>query len=502
MKHKVLVSMVQKDRGHLLRRYLPVLVLFGLGVTISFFRDILIAHEFGASRDVELFQLGYALPNTVSQTFAIAFVGVAVPWLVRHSNAGTNGALEARSLVLRCSVYITCLLLAFGLGLPRLQIGLIAPGYKGELALRLEHTLTICWLMYAFIGLSFGLRAILNVRDVFWPGASTTAIRAALFVLLLLAASQVFPNWQPDADHLAWIAVAGGVAVLAMHAGCFGIAQVTRRRLSALISTSSWTQELSFMKSVGVAVSYYALISVPRFIDGAAASALSQGSVAATQYSYNVSVSVGILLGTAFNTVVMPQFSRALHAETGTVRTRPILIVSSSVVAFATVLGGAGFLMAENLTQLLYERGAFDVEATAQTATVLRFQLLGQGAMVAGLLLAHGLMALERLPGLIVAGAFKVVAKVLTLFVLMPSVNLDSIGLSYSVAEVVGAATMLVIFLVALQRHSRTRRPRPDPSVSDVGRGILGVECDARTNRGMAGNTEGAAHLHDLWGRE
>jgi peptidoglycan biosynthesis protein MviN/MurJ (putative lipid II flippase) len=303
-------------------------LLLGLGILATLAREVLLGATFGTQRELELFRVAFGLPNMMGQTLAPAFVGVTLPWLAAAARRGPDELLQTRRMIdrfgLGFALAVTAVLVA---GAPWLTAWM-APGFSEDEVTRAAAQLR--WLALLFLGLaaSFPLRARLNRRGVFWPGASNSLLLSLAIVL-----SCGF-GLTDDAGTQALVAasVAGAATVWVLHRLAAtrldrtpepepNAADAEEAEPSAQAPEVLGSRPTRRMLLLGVlGASLYQLTqAVPRFLDRGFASG-HPGELAALEYSFNVLTAPGILFGTSLVMLAFPSFARYAadgHAREG-----------------------------------------------------------------------------------------------------------------------------------------------------------------------------------------
>lgn len=434
------------------REGVGVAVLLGIGVLLSLWREIELARTLGTSEQLDIFRIAFSLPNFLSQTVGTAFIAAMIPLLVPFEQRNPDRFDAAFKTVFLVNVLIVASVTILGLATTRLQVQFLAPGFTGEMLGQTEAALRVCWLVFPLIGTTFALRARLNMNRVYWPGAMILVVRAAIFIAFILLAGSFFPSVVIDSKSLAFAALAGGAAVLAMH--ILGTPKVLLRRMvSSFRSPAAKELQITMVTiALGAAFTYQLLHGLPRFVDRAYASGLGTGVVSATEYGYSVVLVVALLLGTAFNTVFLPRLSRSYLGTSDVPLKNAFLKPLAAVVALSLGVGILGSIFAPEIVALVFERGAFGAEASAITTIVLKWQLLAAAPTVIGIILGQSLISMNVRKVLVLAMVIKVIIKVITMELLIDPMGVEGIGLSYFITESCVALILIFIFSMTLRK--------------------------------------------------
>lgn len=422
-------------------RKLVVPLLLGLGIAATLGREMVFAWALGTGEDLEDFRLAFGLPNTLAQTLGPAFIGVALPLLAAAALRGPAAYNALRARLLRFNLIAAATVTALGILAAAPLAALLAPGYASWQLERVVGALRVLWLFFLLAAASFHLRARLNQREVFWPGAASSLSISLAFIVGLPLAVAAGPL---DAGGMAWIAVAGGALVLGLHlAAKPGTAPA---ELAAEDADPDDEAAPRLFLPMLAAATYQLSAAVPRFLDRAYATDLAQGSVAALEYSYNVITAPGILFGTSFVMLSYPTFVRAIAAGHLRRTTRRLGARFLGLAVAALLVGLLVHAGAATIVDLLYGRGAFQAAAGAATTEVLKPQALGLAPMVAAMVLAQGLLGLGALRLLLLLSAARILIRWSLLESMMPHAGLSGLGDAYFWTECGGLALAAILF--------------------------------------------------------
>lgn len=385
-------------------RKLLIPTLVATGLLAGFGREVVLAYLFGVTREVEIFRVAFGLPSVFSDALAVSFVAILIRLLI-------TGERRHPAHALRCAIWATLAFagIVFLLGVISMpwQAGLLAPGMSPNEHAQLVIAGRVCWFTFLFVVLSLPLRALMSTRGRVWPGAASQLMRSGGFVLALLAFVIVF-DWR---DHMApaYAAALGGATVLGVHILALGARD--RRRISVSLTSAARFDALTpTLSAIGLVLLSQLFLSAGRLMDRAVATDMGDGMLAGLEYSYALIMAAAAILATTTNLTLAPNMGRAIR-DTGRLTRGHVLQIGVIVVA-ATAIGAALALGAEPITQLVFERGAFDSAATALTAGVFRIHALGLGPLVLALLLTQVLLLHDRQRTVFSAAVFKAIFKI------------------------------------------------------------------------------------------
>lgn len=442
------IRSVSFDRATLL-----VALLTGVGIVATVLREVLIARTFGTNHEVEHFRLAFALPNALGTSLATVIVGALAPVLARFPDDD-----DGRSAAIRYST-IACCTLAIGLGIAGAatapwQVSLMAPGYPSDRQADLVPDFVALWLFFVLVAISFGPRAYLSIRGIAWPMAASNLVLAATMSAGLLLLT-LLPTSLHTTGSLALIALIGACALLVLHLAAMpkgGLASTIRRSLALSWRDIAGPARLMLVVLIGHLVS-----AAPRIIDRAAATELAAGTVAAMDYSFAIITVPGIAFGTVFITAAIPRFA-AVSIGGDHSGLRSLVIRAAFMIALAMVVGVLVSSQAGLIVRLIFERGAFDSQATELTTRLLIWHALAVGPMVASLISMQAVLVANLATVFLLIAALRMISKLLAVAWMVPAFGLDGLAASFLVPELVSAlAAGMAVWLWHSRRLANLR---------------------------------------------
>lgn len=421
-------------------RNLLIPSLVAAGLVAGFAREVVLAYLFGTTRDVEIFRVAFGLPSVLSDSLAISFVAI----LIRLILDGEKGRpAQALHRAVWATLVFTCIVFLLGVLTMPWQAKLLAPGMDTDDQARLVLAGRICWFTFLFVVLSLPMRALMGTRGRVWPGAASQLMRSGGFVLALLTFVLV-AGWR-DLIAPALAAALGGAVVLGVHFLALGARD--RRRVRESLAAAPRLDTLSpTLSAIALVMLSQLLLSAGRLLDRAVASGMGEGTLAGLEYSYALIMAAAAILATSTNLILAPRMGRAIRDTGGLARGHVVQIATITVAA--AMIGLMLSLWAEPVTQLVYQRGAFDGNATALTAGIFGQHALSLGPLVLALLLTQVLLLYGRQLAVLAAAGFKVAFKLIALWWV-----LEGNGDIYSVAQTLVwteiAMSVFLIFVVA-----------------------------------------------------
>lgn len=342
---------------------------------LGFLRDMMIASFLGPGAAMDAFVAAFRLPNMFRRFFAEgAFNAAFVPMFSKRLEADENAesfaslALSGLGLVL---LAITGLAMVF---MPAL-VWATAEGFVGDV--RFDLTVDFGRVVFPyilFISLAALFSGVLNAAGRF---AAAAAAPVVLNVMLVTAMSLAWYMGGVVVQALVWTIPFAGVGQLAL-------VWVAARRAGLRIGPvrPRWTPEMAQLVR----------IAIPAALAGGVMQInLLVGQQVASNYDKAVSwlysadrlyqLPLGVV-GIAVGIVLLPDLSRRLKARDDTGAREALSRAGEISLALTIPSAVALVIIPIPLVQVLFERGAFNVDDTAATALAVAIYGLGLPAFV------------------------------------------------------------------------------------------------------------------------
>ncbi len=343
---------------------------------LGFARDVMMASQLGASIYSDIFFIAFKLPNLFRRIFAEgAFTQAFLPSFTRSKHKAVF-SVTVFALFLGVIV-LMCLLVTF---FPHISAQAIALGYdEVQIELAAPYVAINFWYLPLIFAVTF-LGTLLQYRGHFATTAYATGLLNVVMILALWLARDL--DDATMVEYLSYGVVLGGVAQLLVH-----LFVLYRLKLHPLLlggvryfrrkAPRIREERQRFYQQFFPAVWGNSSAQFSAFLDTWLASFLAAGAVSYLYYANRVFQLPLALFAIATSIALFPKVSRHLkHGDEA--KARDMLRRAFWFLAFlltASTIGG--IILAPEITALLFERGAFTCNDTAQTALVLQMYLAG-----------------------------------------------------------------------------------------------------------------------------
>ncbi len=413
-----------------------------LSRVLGFVRDVAMANVLGAGVVSDAFFVAFKLANFLRRLFAEgAFNAAFVPLFSRALE--TDGAAGARRFAGEAfaglALVLALLVVVAELFMPAL-VGALAAGYgpndpRFPLAVELSH-ITFPYIL--LISLAALLGGMLNAVGRF--GAA--AFAPVLLNLVLIAALLVAP-WLPvgPAHALAWGVLVAGLAQLAFLARA-----AARADMLPTVTRPRWSPRVKRLAVLVLPGAFGAGVAqVNMLVDLWFASHLPPGAQSYLFYADRLNQLPLGVVGVAVGTALLPLLSRQV-AGGAAVEARGTLNRAIALALLLTLPATAALvLIAQPIVVGLFERGAFDHEASLATAATLQAFAVGLPAYVLVKVMAPAFFAREDTRTPVVVAALALAANIGLILVFIDALAHVGIALATALANWLNVALLAAL---------------------------------------------------------
>ncbi|WP_068986166.1 MULTISPECIES: murein biosynthesis integral membrane protein MurJ [Lysinibacillus] len=337
----------------------------------GFLREMIIGYQYGSTHVADSIFTAYTIPNFLYLVVGGAFTTAVISIYNRETTDRALFVKQSFTIVLLTVSIMTVVMLAFTN--PIMDMFNQAKVEKGEFSqedLELAKNLYY-WMMPSSIllVLSSWYSGLLNVNQKFHLSSFAILIYNAIFLVIAVGLSNI-PNIGPIGYGISALVS----AVIMVYFLIVGYRKMDSYKVGFsfernIASKQLWVMILPIMLG-GATIQLYALLQ--RIFAGM----LSEGAVAAVNYASRLMQFPQAILITAVTTVIYPILSqKEADNDYTSIKTlyskglHYLLLLLIPVTIYS-------YFYAENLVQVVYQRGSFDENSTAITAPVLAIFVL------------------------------------------------------------------------------------------------------------------------------
>jgi putative peptidoglycan lipid II flippase len=351
------------------RASIIIIALTVVDKVLAIIKEMVVAHRFGISPDLDVFNIAYAFPGILLLILTGALVQAFIPLYHEWRSQLPSEQADARACALLWAAVLFFMLLATALYLLSPQVFALT-GYGFDTVRQLEgvRLQQLLAMLLVMDGAGAVLAALLQAKKRFMHLQTAPLFLNILSILILLWFAP-----QLGIDALVWGLVIGTLcksmymAVVLQRQGFSFTARFMPERSECAVFI------MLMLPLLGSAL----LANCNLLVDQIMATGLSAGSVSSLRYAfriYDMPVQIVIL---AFSRALFPFISQqaALMDFEGLRRYFKQSIILVCLLSVPATTGA--MVLAHDMVAVLFQRGAFDAAAAAQTAEVLILYSLG-----------------------------------------------------------------------------------------------------------------------------
>ena len=371
-----------------------VLAVFTFGSQVlALIRDRLLAHQFGAGAELDLYYTAFRLPDVLYVLFASTLsVYVLIPFVAERIS-GTDASRARHLLSQIFSLFLVgySVLALIAMVCAPFLVPYLFPGFSGADETVLIALMRILLLQPLFLGVS----SLLGVITQFGHRFVLYAISPLIYNLgIIFGVLYLYPTF--GMEGLAWGVVVGAIGHLVVQ-----LPFVLRHELSPQFTrTLSWGElrevlQVSVPRAVTLSLHQLVLLGLIGF-----AGLMTTGSVSVFQFAFNLQSVPLAIIGMSYSVAAFP-FLAQLNAEKKfeqfssflLTAIRHILFWSLPVLALIVVIRA-------QFVRVVLGSGAFDWSDTRLTAAILALFALSLASQAIHLLIVRALYAIgnTRIP--------------------------------------------------------------------------------------------------------
>lgn len=366
-----------RKRVNLLRHVFTVGSLTALSRVLGLVREMLQARLIGAGVEQSAFTLAFAIPNMARKLFGEgALTAAFVPVFKAEVE---RGEIESARRLARA--VLTLVLLVLGAVALLAVTGLsVALGFARDLSPRWDLTLRLVRILVPYMificGAAFGM-GVLNALGRFVEGAFMPAMLNVVWIAAL-GGLCFFSDLSltTRVTVVSWAILAGGAAQMAFLFRC-----MARRGFSPrpVLAGLFGDRARVVWRNTAIAAAGAGAVQVNYMLDqvlGQCAAPWAAGVIGYAERLMDLPLGV---VGVAFGTVLLPTFA-GFFAKDDEVGARAALSSSTASLMAVMLPAAAGlFVLAPEVTAVVYEGHAFDAVATLRVSRALAVYALGLG---------------------------------------------------------------------------------------------------------------------------
>ena len=403
---------------------------------LGFFREALVAKNFGAGFDTDTYFVAAAAISLFSLMINSALYQTVIPILAEvEAKEGKAGKLRHVNNILNImSLFAIGIMIIAWLAAP-IVVKIIAVGFEGK-----QFDLAVLLIRIGLPSILFSVingvfRGYLQSESMFFESSIADLPHNIIFIFFLL----VFGNKY----GVVILTVVGLISYI----GRISVQYPSLRKIGYRYSFDFDFKDEYVIKMIKLTppVLISSTISdINNIVDKSMASTLVTGSISALNYAARLSTILQTSLFSSINTVIYPMFSQAVHGKgygelkKAIIKGLNIMLLVSIPAAIATIA------LANPMVRIAFERGRFDTTASSMTIMALIFYSIRLPAIAINNIVYRVFYALQDTKAAMKNSFVIVGTNIAFNFILIKSMGHAGLALATSISGIVGAVTMLI----------------------------------------------------------
>jgi len=445
----------QKEQNRrLVRSTLAVSAPTFLSRIFGFIRDLIQAYYMGTGRGMDAFTIAYTIPNLLRRlTGEGAMTAAFVPIFTQQKKEKTKEELwKFAHFFFFDLTLIMALITVLGIIFSPLLVRIISVGFK-DIAGKWDLTIVLTRIMFPYIfliSLAALAMAILNSFHKFFVPAFTPV----LFNLSIITLAVIFAARAEEPSYV----FAAGVVVGGVFQLAFQLPFLWRQGMHfkpMLSFRHPAVRKVGKLMVPGIfgAGLYQINFAISRMI----ASLLEEGSVSSLYYAARIQELTLGLFSIALSIALLPTFSD-LAASQDIEGMKKTLVYAFRLIFMVTFPAMVGLLILNRpIIQVLFQRGEFNEQSTAMSASCLFFFALGIPFISGVRIMAPAFYSLKDIKTPVIVASFVMVVYISLSFLLMNPLQVGGIALALSLASVFN---FVVLFYLLERKIGRVKKKK------------------------------------------
>ncbi len=432
-------SVSDRTRPSLARAATIVMVFFVLSRVLGLVRDIVISHQFGTLRVLDAYFAAFNVPDFIFNILAGGALGSAfIPTFTAALAVGDQKrAWQLASAIINIVfIALTAIAALFALFAPQIVAATVGRGFAPS-----EQALTtdlMRWMLVTPVvfGTSGIVMGILNSHQHFaLPALAPVMYNAAIIAGAIALAPTM------GVYGLVVGVVSGAFLHLLIQVPWLLRAQMQYSpMLGANNADVREVGRLMLPRALGIAA-----VQINFLVNTILASGLPVGAIAALSYAWRVMLLPVGIVGQSLGTAVFPTLSgQTARRETDDFR-QTFSKAFRSTLFLSIPASVALFLLAAPITALLFQRGEFGAQSTAETAWALQFYSIGLFAHSGLEILTRAFYAMHDTKTPVLVGVVAMGVNIALSLVLIAPIAQGGLALANSIATILETGTLFFL---------------------------------------------------------
>lgn len=404
---------------------------------LGFVREMVLASSYGASMYSDAYLVSMNIPLVILNIIGMALSTILIPMYCEiNKKHGDKQSLKFINNIINIVIMICIILSIIGIIFTEPIVKLFAIGFKGNTFKVAVDFTRVLLISMTFTALSYIMTAYLQIKNNFTiPGLISVPKNIIIIISIIISV-----KYNPYI--MIWGTLIGILSELLFQLP-FAIKENYKYEFYINIKDDFIKKSilLSIPVLIGVSVN-----QINTMVDRTLASTLTEGSISALNYANKLTGFVWTLFITSISSVIYPMLSK-LVTEDNTEEFKQFIKKSvNSIIILVLPISIGAIVLANPIVKLLFQRGAFDSNATNMTAIALAMYSIGMLGSGLRELLGKVFYSLKDTKTPMINGMISMVINILLNLILIKYLKIAGLAISTSIAFII-CAIMLFISL-------------------------------------------------------
>ncbi|RPF54192.1 murein biosynthesis integral membrane protein MurJ [Aquisalibacillus elongatus] len=384
---------------------------------LGFVREAIIASLFGASLMADMIYVALIIPTIAFTVIGTAIQGQLLPAYIASSGRRVFQQYSFLFITISFGLLTAILLLIQPI------VMVIAPGFNSQESLVTSWLSVIIIPVLIFMTLNSLTQVIFHANDHFTPPAVGPVVNNVVTILIIVMFYSTF--------HIYSVALGILVGSIGQFLYQFSIVK-EKSLLWPSFKNVHFKSQLKKLKPIFPIIIAALALQLNLLVDRVVASFLDEGGIAALNYSYRLLwIPLSILL-MPITTIFYPKMTRALKLNNLNYYRELIANGFNVILLIALPIMLVMLLESDSIIKIVYERGAFSVEATVRTSGALLFYTVGLLFFATREYFVHHFYAHERYRNVMYGSLIGVTINILLSVILAQYIGINGIAVATS----------------------------------------------------------------------
>ena len=411
---------------------------------LGFVREMVIAGFFGTSYVVDAYVMAQAIPGML---FGGLFVSIGTAYMPTFSGiVEKKGEVEGNKFtnqIINFLLVITTIAFFVGFFLSEELVAIIAKDFSVKTA-----ELTVFYLKITFGYTIFSCAASILDAYMQYKGKFLQPIISGYFQNIGIIVFAIISAYTSH-YYLAF-GMLIGYAMRLLY--IFLMAKKENYRYRIEVAFNQPVKQIVTL-AIPVFISF-SITQLNTFVDKMLASGLVEGSIAALNYGMKVVDLITALTTAIIATIIYPKITKAVSNKEWDFFNIAVEKGMTLLIIIAVPFSLGGILFSEEVVQVVYERGAFDEDATALTASAFLFYASGLLFIALNTLLTQVYYSMRDMKTPVKCALVSVTTNIVLNLILIDGMQHKGLALSTSIAA---GVNFLLLYLLLLRKYKQVK---------------------------------------------